>query len=79
VRSAPPGRFQFLVLLFRGGELDGAPQPEPRSELDWADPRQIDPHPSLAVALADLGMIERERADLFRDLARIGVEMRRVL
>jgi 8-oxo-dGTP pyrophosphatase MutT (NUDIX family) len=79
VRSAPPGRFQFLVLLFRGSELDGAPQPEPRSELDWADPRQIDPHPSLAVALADLGMIERERADLFRDLARIGVEMRRVL
>jgi 8-oxo-dGTP diphosphatase len=79
VRSAPPGRFHFLVTLFRARELDGSPRPETRSELSWADPRELEPHPSLAVALADLGLIERERAALFRDLARIGVEMRRLL
>jgi 8-oxo-dGTP diphosphatase len=79
VRSTPPGGFHFLVQLFRGGDLDGTPQAEPRGELKWADPREIDPHPSLAVALADLGLIERDRAELFRDLAKVSVEMRRVL
>jgi 8-oxo-dGTP pyrophosphatase MutT (NUDIX family) len=79
VRSVPPGGFHFLVQLFRGGELEGTARAEPRGELRWADPREIDPHPSLAVALADLGVIERGRADLFRDLARVHVEMRRVL
>jgi 8-oxo-dGTP diphosphatase len=78
VRSAPPGRFHFLVLVFRGGEPAGMPRPEPESELRWVDPREIDPHPNLALALVDLGMIERDRAALFRDLAKIGVEMRRL-
>jgi hypothetical protein len=38
----------------------------------------MDPHPNLAVALVDLGLIERDRASLAQDLAAIGVEMRRV-
>ena len=78
VRSAPAGAFHFLVHLFRGGEVGGTPRPEPDSELRWADPREIDPHPNLAVALVDLGLIEGDRAALRRDLAKIGVEMRRV-
>ena len=42
-------------------------------------PREIDPHPNLAVALVDLGLIDRDPAALLRELAEIGVEMRRVL
>jgi 8-oxo-dGTP diphosphatase len=78
VRSAPAGRFHFLVHLFRAGSLDGTPQAEAGSELRWAAPREIDPHPNLAVVLVDLGLIERDRATLARDLAAIGIEMRRV-
>ena len=78
VRSVPAGGYHFLVLLFRGGEVDGTPRPEPGGELRWADPRELDAHPNLAVALVDLGLIERERAALLRDLAKIGLEMRRV-
>jgi 8-oxo-dGTP diphosphatase len=78
VRSGPPGRFHFLVHLFRAGAVDGTPQAEAGSELRWARPSEIDPHPNLAVALADLGLIERDRAALARDLAKAGLEMRRV-
>jgi 8-oxo-dGTP pyrophosphatase MutT (NUDIX family) len=78
VRSVPAGRFHFLVHLFRGGEVQGTPRPEPESELRWADPREIDPHPNLALALVDLGLMDRDRAVLARDLAKIGVEMRRI-
>jgi hypothetical protein len=41
-------------------------------------PREIDPHPNLAVALVDLGLIDRDRAALLRELAEIGVTMRRI-
>lgn len=78
VRSAPPGRFHFLVHMFSASEVDGAPGAEQGSEVRWAAPRQIDLHPNLAVALVDLGLVERDRAALGVDLARIGVEMRRV-
>jgi 8-oxo-dGTP diphosphatase len=78
VRSAPAGRFHFLVHLFRAGPLDGSPRAEAGGELRWAAPREIDPHPNLAVALLDLGLIERDRAAIDGDLAAIGIEMRRV-
>lgn len=80
VRSAPlhAGRFHFLVHMFRGDTVDGAPRPEAGSALRWAAPLEIDPHPNLAVALVDLGLIERDPAALTRDLAKIGVEMRRI-
>ena len=78
VRSAPAGRFHFLVHLFRAGALDGTPQAEAGGELRWAPPREIDPHPNLAVGLVDLGLIEGDRAGIVRDLAAIGIEMRRV-
>ena len=78
VRSAPAGGFHFLVHLFRAGPLDGSPRAEAGGELRWAAPREIDPHPSLAVALLDLGLIERDRAAIDGDLAAIGIEMRRV-
>jgi len=78
VRSAHPGRFHFIVLLFRAGPLDGTPRAEAGSELRWARPGEIDAHPNLAVALADLGLIERDPAVLARDLATAGLEMRRV-
>jgi ADP-ribose pyrophosphatase YjhB (NUDIX family) len=79
VRSAPPGRFHFLVHLYRGGEVEGTPQPEHDSELVWIAPLEIDPHPNLAVALVDLGLLERDRSELDRDLANVGVDMRRVV
>lgn len=79
VRSAPAGRFHFLVHLFRGAGLRGTPRAEAGSEVRWSLPAEMDPHPNLAVALVDLGLIERDRASLDRDLAGIGVEMRRVL
>ena len=79
VLSAPPGRFHFLVHLFRAGAIDGTPRPEAGSELRWAMPREIDAHPNLAVALVDLGLIDRDRAALERDLAKVGIQMRRVL
>jgi hypothetical protein len=41
-------------------------------------PREIDPHPNLAVALVDLGLIDRDRAALTQELAKIGVDMRRI-
>jgi 8-oxo-dGTP diphosphatase len=78
VQSAPAGRFHFLVHLFRAGAIDGTARSEPGSELRWAMPREIDPHPNLAVALVDLGLIDRDRAALLRELAEIGVEMRRI-
>jgi 8-oxo-dGTP diphosphatase len=78
VLSAPAGRFHFLVHLFRTGAVEGIPRAEPGSELRWAAPSEIEPHPNLAVALVDLGLIERDPAALLRDLAAIGIEMRRV-
>jgi len=79
VRSAPAGGYHFLVHLFRAGEIEGTPRPEPGGQLRWAVPSEIDPHPNLAVALVDLGLIDRDRAALERDLAKFGVDMRRVL
>jgi 8-oxo-dGTP diphosphatase len=79
VRSLPPGGFHFLVYLFRAGDLAGAPRPEAGSAVRWSLPREVDLHPSLAVALADLGLVERDGAALAGDLARAGVEMRRLV
>ena len=78
VRSLPPGRFHFLVHLFRARALEGTPRPEPGGEVRWAAPAEIDPHPNLAVTLAELGLIERDPDVLSRDLARAGLQMRRV-
>ena len=78
VRSAPAGRFHFLVHVFRAGRLEGTPLAEAGSDLRWAVPREIDPHPNLAVVLADLGLIERDRETIVADLEAIGLEMRRV-
>jgi 8-oxo-dGTP pyrophosphatase MutT (NUDIX family) len=78
VRSVPAGRFHFLVHLFRAGKIEGTPRPEPGGELRWAFPGEIEPHPNLAVALVDLGLIERDPATLLRDLESAGLEMRRV-
>jgi 8-oxo-dGTP diphosphatase len=78
VRSVPAGGFHFLVHLFRGGAVSGTPRPERGSEIRWADPSATDLHPSLALALVDLGLIKRDRAAIARDHAKIGVEMRRL-
>jgi 8-oxo-dGTP diphosphatase len=78
VRSAPPGRFHFRVHLFRASRVDGTPRPEHDSELVWMAPLEVDAHPNLAVALVDLGLIRRDRALLAQELAKIGVEMRRL-
>ena len=78
VRSAPAGRFHFLVHVFRAGRLEGTPLAEAGSELRWAVPREIDPHPNLAVVLADLGLIDRDRETIVGELAAIGLEMRKL-
>ena len=78
VRSVPPGRFHILLHMYRAGELDGAPRAETGSAVRWIDPRELDPHPTMAMQLVDLGLIERDGAALFHDLAQIGVEMRRL-
>jgi len=79
VRSVPAGRFHFLVHLFRGGAVTGTPTPERGGEVRWATPSAVDPNPNLAVALLDLGFIERDRSEILRELEESGVEMRRVL
>jgi len=78
VRSVPPGRYDLVVFMFRGGEVAGDPRPETGSELRWVIPSELDAHPVMAVQLADLGAIMRDRAKLFGDLARAGIEMRRL-
>jgi 8-oxo-dGTP diphosphatase len=78
VRSVPAGTFHFLVHMFRAGEVDGKPRPEADSPIRWEIPDQIDAHPSLAAELADLGLIERGADAVLRELARVGVEMRRL-
>jgi len=78
VQSTPLGTFHFVVHVFRAGAVDGTPLSEEGSEVRWAAPSEIEPHPNLAMTLADLGLIERDRAALVRDLAAIGTEMRRV-
>jgi 8-oxo-dGTP diphosphatase len=80
VQSAPAvNNFHFLVHLFRSGKVEGTPRAEQGSDLRWVAPDEIEAHPNLAVALVDLGLIERDRAALLLDLAAIGIEMRRVL
>jgi hypothetical protein len=64
--------------MFRAGEVDGKPRPEADSPIRWEIPDQIDAHPSLAAELADLGLIERGADAVLRELARVGVEMRRL-
>ncbi|MDP9274094.1 MAG: NUDIX hydrolase [Chloroflexota bacterium] len=78
VRSVPAGRFHFLVHLFRAGPLEGTARAEAGGGLRWAEPGEIDLHPNLAVTLVDLGLVERDSARIVRDLAAIGIEMRRV-
>ena len=78
VRSAPAGRFHFLVSLFRGGAVSGTPRPERGSDVTWAEPSTLDPNPNLALTLLDLGLIERDRAEILRELEESGVEMRRL-
>jgi 8-oxo-dGTP diphosphatase len=78
IRSVPPGRYDLVIFMFRGGKLDGDPRPEAGSELRWAAPSEIDIHPVMAMQLADLGLIERDAATLFGDLARAAIEMRRL-
>jgi 8-oxo-dGTP diphosphatase len=78
VRSVPAGRFHFNVHLFRGLAIEGSPRPEDGSALRWAKPEEIELHPNLAVALVDLGLLERDQLTLARDLAKLGVEMRRI-
>jgi 8-oxo-dGTP diphosphatase len=78
VRSLPHGGFHFLVHMFRAGDLAGEPRAEAGGAMRWEEPGQRDMHPSLAAALADLGLIERDPATLNRDLAHISVEMRRL-
>jgi 8-oxo-dGTP diphosphatase len=79
VQSTHAGAFHFLVHLFRAGALEGSPRAEVGSELRWAVPGEIDPHPNLAVALVDLGLIERDPDALRRDLAGAGIQMRRLV
>jgi len=78
VRSVPPGRYDLIVCMFRGGEVDGEPHPEAGSDLRWSRPSELELHPVMAMQLADLGVVERDAATLFADLARAGIEMRRI-
>ena len=78
VRSTSSERFHFLVHLFRAGTFEGAPRAEAGSELLWVAPDEIEPHPNLAMALVDLGLMKREPDALRRDLASVGIEMRRL-
>jgi 8-oxo-dGTP diphosphatase len=78
VRSVPAGAYHIVLVMYRGGTVEGAPRAEPGSAVRWADPRELELHPSMALQLADLGLIERDPTALFGDLARIGVEMRRL-
>jgi ADP-ribose pyrophosphatase YjhB (NUDIX family) len=78
VRSTPPGRFHIVLTMYRAGELTGSARAEAGGDVRWFDPRELDPHPSLAVELADLGLIARDRFALDAELARIGVAMRRI-
>lgn len=79
VRSRPPGTFHILLVMYRATAVTGEPRAESGSELRWCDPSEPGAHPSLAVELADLGLVERDRGALERDLGRIGVEMRRIV
>lgn len=78
VRSVPPGAFHFLLHMFRAGEITGTARPEGGSEVRWTHSSELDLHPSMAVELTDLGLIEGERATLCRALGQIGVEMHRL-
>jgi 8-oxo-dGTP diphosphatase len=78
VRSVPAGGFHFIVHLFRADAVEGSPRPEAGSALRWAMPLEIDPHPNLAVALVDLGLIDRDQVTLAQDLAKVGIEMHRI-
>jgi hypothetical protein len=78
VRGARPHGFRIVLHMFRGGTVSGAPRAEPGSELRWVRPREIEIHPSMAVQLADLGLIQRNSEELARGLARVGVEVRRL-
>jgi 8-oxo-dGTP diphosphatase len=78
VRSAPPGSFHILLHMYRGKSLTGKASAEPGSEVRWVRPHEIEIHPSMAVQLVDLGLFQRDAASITRDLARIGVEVRRL-
>jgi 8-oxo-dGTP diphosphatase len=78
VRSVPPGRFEIVLHMFRGGALQGDLRAEAGSEARWVGPRELELHPSMAVQLADLGLIEPEPASVVEGLARIGAQMRQL-
>jgi 8-oxo-dGTP diphosphatase len=78
VGSVPPGRFEIVLHMFRGGPLQGELQAETGSEARWVGPRELELHPSMAVQLADLGLIEPEPALVAEQLARIGSQVRRL-
>ena len=78
VRSLPPGRFDIALHMFRGDGLSGSSVAEPGSEVRWVLPGETAIHPSMAVQLADLGLLQREPFEVARDLAQIGVEVHRL-
>ena len=78
VRSNPRGKFHVVLAMYRGAVIGGTPRPEDGSAIRWVNPREFEAHPSLAVELVDLDLMARDRATLVRDLARIGVEMKRI-
>jgi 8-oxo-dGTP diphosphatase len=78
VRSLPSGRFDIALHMFRGDGLSGSSVAEPGSEVRWVLPGEIAIHPSMAVQLADLDLIERDAPSLERDLAALGVVVRRL-
>jgi 8-oxo-dGTP diphosphatase len=78
VRSVPADGFHFIVHLFRADAVEGSPRAEAGGALRWAKPGEVELHPNLAVALVDLGILDRDRITLAQDLAKLGVEMRRL-
>jgi ADP-ribose pyrophosphatase YjhB (NUDIX family) len=76
VRVGPS--FHVVVHMLRSDGLHGAPRAEPGSRVRWVRPSEIALHPIMASQLADLGLIERDAAQLARDLASAGVEQHRL-
>jgi 8-oxo-dGTP diphosphatase len=69
----------FLMTMFQGERVNGTGRAEHGGALQWCRPSEIELHPVVAIELADLGVIARDDARLSSDLARAGIEMRRIL
>jgi ADP-ribose pyrophosphatase YjhB (NUDIX family) len=78
VRGARPDGFHIMLHMFRSGRVTGTARAEAGSEVRWAHPNEIELHPSMAVQLADLGLIRRDPEEMARGLARIGLDVRRL-